>query len=340
MTHHLGAPELRAAFNTLPEIAHYTLHLPEELICDIRAIRGLQTNTPITQQQANLLTALRGSYARYGSVPAIDEYDTKSCSYMGMIQSQCPCEKAGKHFAAEWHSIRFIPAEGLPDGTDDFALCTTSMGTLQTLLRNKLFAHTDNYQKYMVSITRICATPRYCELDNSELPHRVGTFANFWVTNKTFFDSPGAAGFTHMTGLFRNDLTTRLVTAGTAPEAVFRPAYMELGVAAKDIAINRGLAGYRWPAYFLNLTELTETLTSQLKSNKVSKGFVETALADGFQNFGGTLQAIGPIPHTSLTGEQLRDIVDRTVSDSPILRLFTLAIWKKTVEAQLGMHIV
>lgn len=337
MTHHLAAQELRTVFSALPELAHYKTYTTEPLICDIRVLRPLLDTSPISEQQIALLSTLRGSYARYGSVPAIDEYDAKSCTYIGMVHSVCTCGRAEKHNAVEWHSIRFIPAAGKPDGTDDFALCVVKTGNLNTLLQSTLFSKRPGYEKHLVSITRICATPRYCLLDSTELSHRVGTAANFWLMNKAFYGTYAEQGFTYMTGLFRNDLTTRLlVDASKSPETIFTPAHTVLGLPPDAITINRGLAGYRWPAYFLNTNDLVRTLTELAQAGKVSKAFVDTAVADGFQNFGGTLQAMGPIPHTSVTGEELRSIVNAQVADGPLLRLFPLPTWQKTIEQQVA----
>ena len=172
MTHHLGALELEKAFLDLRELNHYTTSKPTLFEYDIRSIRGLHEAVPISDGHIALLTTLRSSYARYGSVPALDEYDAKSCTLIGMVKSQCLCGSGPDHQASEWHSIRFIPAEGEPYGTDDFALCTVESGNLGTLLQTTLFSNEIGYAKHIVSITRICATPRYCMLSGAELPDR------------------------------------------------------------------------------------------------------------------------------------------------------------------------
>lgn len=117
-----------------------------------------------------------------------------------------------------------------------------------------------------------------------------------------------------------------------------------------DVLIDRrkpGVYAYKYPSYFLDVTDLAKTVLQLVRKGKIrhetlqeyitENTSIHAALAQPkmatFRNFGALLTQNGRINGDTITGSQLRAILDTEVRDGPVLRLMMTPVWKKAVRS-------
>ncbi|MDZ4284941.1 MAG: hypothetical protein U1A28_03900 [Patescibacteria group bacterium] len=318
-----------------------------------------------TNESALRLTlACRSSYNRYGDCPPLDEFDTKSLVYLlnveyplyGEIREPHAMEPAGhgiEHsppLIEEWVSMRFIPGRGEPYGTSDFTEVCHVSGELASLFRDELYHGDPEFMRTIVTMSRLCGIPPFCAVEtNTRLPYKHRCMAHcFALFHKVFFRGQKRK-FKFLTGILRPEfIETTLTLCTTEGERLprFEPSSALFGDRGTLIRINRGAAAYRFPSFFLHVPGLLDCLANLLESSSITPETLRAHTGCSIEDFrrdrgstygtlrhlGKLLTAEGQLAAASITGAELRTIVDKHVPDGPQFYCMHTARWSTSIE--------
>lgn len=159
--------------------------------------------------------------------------------------------------------------------------------------------------------------------------------------------------YRYVTANVRKDLIETVFSFtknGHKVKPIFTPAYKILNISEpKKIKLDRiahSLEVYRFPTYFLNLDQLLDCFQKLIMEEKLTnttlKYYLQTKMnyqeisemksKKELRLLGELLTVQGPIYKSSLTGEELRKIIDNEVEDEPELKIIEIENWRKGIE--------
>lgn len=286
----------------------------------------------------------RKSYLRYGSMRLVDEYDKNAEVYL--------C-RAIDMSSEEWLCLRFVPGKIGGNSLQDLGQYICKNEPLSKMVAGKLFPGVKNFQNKLVAVSRVCGISPYTfNLTKSKisyLPIRMKyTAKSFALINKVFFSS---SKFTYLLGVFRKELLERLLCFDSQLSLDLLDAYKVLGCSSDEIRLNRSLLAYRFPGYFLNISQLIDLLGILIKRKDLTVSSVKTffrlynpnfkkylkdkkyvevlSMTEGLSKL---LLVRGKIIKSKITGNQLRDLVMKNVDDGPILKIMPVNNWIKQLQ--------
>ncbi len=307
----------------------------------------------------------RKSYSDvYGDIALLDSYDHKSAVYLIQISYFTPTKSGIPLPSEEWFSLRFIPAEGLPNLIEDLTFYQARYvgqnipvwSLIQSLLPGKQ-SHPRNFN----AISRFCAIRPYAAdpkkqaifednvlLHKNPLGNRFAALS-FALINKEFLSHPETSA-SYLTSQMHVHMTDKILSVpamSAERKMAFTPAYVTLGMSsASEISLDRNNPQvFSYPGYFLNLRELVGCfqylVEKELLSEKTLDHYFQpsysfaTVLKEPhmyhMRNIGRLLTIHGRIPNERLTGEELRSILNERVKDGPQLRIMKTADWNRSV---------
>jgi hypothetical protein len=290
----------------------------------------------------SLVKRARKSYLRYGSVPLIDGYDSKSLVLL--VRATYFHKFNNKNVKlTEWFCLRFTPGEGLPEITEDFLLSVSGKKNLKHHIV-KTFGL--EHLKHFVSMSRICRITPSDNTGNFTLSANRYTLASFVLANRAFLSHNHQYGpFKYISGLFRPELLKNKFSVSLNGKKYPRYSAANNSLSIKGIGkikIDRNFYIYSYPSYFLNL-DGTYLCLKKLAAKKIlTKQTLEVYLGhnclSSMANFkshshklGKFLAAKGRLQFSKISGNQLRQILNKKVKDGPSLKIMKTSLWNKDI---------
>lgn len=294
----------------------------------------------------------RTTYGRYGKRFGIfDRYEPKSVHFLTRVQH--PVDVDGQTIeTVEWHSLRFIPPDGDPPNSEDidFYVCGPDKQPLYEVMRERLGFNGHKPQDVLITQSRLCVVRPYASDHSQQLIVETANLKNshtniaFAANTAALVDYMTASGkdITQMwmTSQMWEHLLYHTVAYGNQVLAFRRAGdILSTDGTPLDIRLNRQLAYvYEVPAYFLNWPQLIQTLRQIVDSGHIKIPYLDSIpdrlslkqidddlqLRQNILRLTSVLTGVGVLPESDLTGEHLRDILNQTVSDQPILWLARL----------------
>ena len=310
----------------------------------------------------DLTMKARRAYDRYGNMPHADYYDAKSAIYLASAQYSRYCDVDDTdHQVREWLSMRFIPGDGFPQGTSDFDECSADADneSLALAVQKKLLPGADDIFSHFITMSRVCRiTALQDDTDTCTFPPRKLAHAAllFALINNVFYQSYKAAQqFSYITGLYRSEVIEKSLTTahGNSRIPVFVPATTTLGYQEHDaVKIDRRVSAFRYPSYFLDMKGIVRILATFYQTGRISlktlqncfpsddavEKVVHGVLPDlkDMGSLGHLLTAPNYVPGSYISGDELRDSINRTVEDGPRLFIMKSREWYDSVMQALG----
>src|SRR3989344_422993 len=282
----------------------------------------------------------RQNFRRYGDVPELDAYDKKSQVWLTRVKYQ-DREGAQKE---EWFSLRYISVVGTPEFSDDFKIGLATGINYSDLIIDKIYHGKKAGLKKVFTISRICAyNPDDAGGINKFNFTQLATALTLEATIKKNRWSHDKA--VYLTGMFNQHLFKHLVCFKQSR----KPTVLAWPLAYKTLNLDNNLfhnlrvgeLGHKLPNYFLDLEELVSFIDKLLKRKKISiktlkfflgKNFDSANLTRqlrlkrkkivfGLTKLGSMFVYKGKLPEAELTGEELRQMIDKEVSHAIVLTL-------------------
>ncbi len=292
----------------------------------------------------SLVIEARKSYFRYGIRAELDQYDPKSAIYLVQVLYDIDGTEV-----QEWFSCRITPGEGEPDGAGELDTYTLNGKTIDEVMRGALGENKKVFWHHILSSSRMCGIDPFTTVPQGirnriELPRRHRFTAECFAIMhaQLLLDNPELAKqYTHITSMIRSELVEKglgIAHGERTYRPLFVPAYSFLKLSGpKDIQLKREIYAYEFPAYWLDISQLL-TLLSKLISEKIlSKKDLKHYLGISYDSkfapprFGRLLTVNGPIGNSTLTGEELRKLVNTEVEDRPELKITPIRDWNKSM---------
>jgi hypothetical protein len=306
-----------------------------------------------------LVARSRTTYFRYGDRSLFDQFDRKAAIYL--IRVQYPLPRFPQSIVEEWLSVRFVPGNGIPRGVLEPEIFFYKNASIAEHLRNKFFNGRSNFWRSIVSSSRLCGIHPYRvppDLRDGRgrrntffLPrrHRYGALC-FALMHAQFFDDTSIP-FRFITEMIRNDILDRVLTLRVNGQTIpppSRPARETLGLDQRAVfSVNRSVYSYKFPLYWLNRDELIRLFRSlyarKLITNETFHHYLgvnfdritKTSDSSSLAKLGLLLTSRGRIRGSSLTGNELRKLIDAHVSDVPELKITSIDAWRRGIARML-----
>jgi hypothetical protein len=287
----------------------------------------------------------RSSYRRYGNRPPFDQYDTKSAIYL--VRTSTPTVGGGRD--EEWLSVRMVPGDAAPVGVSEPEIYRARGKSVEFWLRKKIGK---KFWSSVASSSRMCGIHPYRITRSGSVTfvnnnrHRY-TAICFALIHKQFaLDYPLTKfPYRYITAIIRPDFyRDRLVYRGNGKTAKpsFVPAYRFLGMATRDVAVDRKIYSYAFPDYWLNIEKLIHIINQfrrqHSKTSLKPLQKLEPGSLAGLANPAKSHIRIGGI---DIAAKAIRAIIDRSVPDVPELKITDASTWYRSMEAVLRTaHVV
>ncbi len=306
-----------------------------------------------------LVSEARRSYLRYGAVPLLDSYDDKAAIYMCRADYHPSVKRVGNsERRTEWLSIRFIPADGAPVSTEDLDQFQYRGKSIGQCLLEQASQDSGQFWQSVMTISRICG---FADLNQNEAV--AGSSAQnlkysavaFLLMNHYLFQHESVNRLKHVTAVFSERLFNKIVVE------VERDTGVRLSVpgieeyfkcAPGEVKLERKVMAYHFPGYFLNIHDLAKLLKRLYIDGHLTavsfQHYLENFLEHEVRNWeefayrnllyrlhglGRLLTSHGPIPGATITGEQLRALVEVEVRDGPRLQFIDAPSWRAQLAA-------
>ncbi|MDA1190711.1 MAG: ThiF family adenylyltransferase [Candidatus Poribacteria bacterium] len=303
----------------------------------------------------------RQSYRRYGDVALVDDYDDKAMVVLARATYVVAPEAPGM-LAEEWLCARFIPYDGLPEGTSDFDNCVCKEAPLASVVQSAIFGDDKKQMSRVASVSRVC----------SIRPYTISNVSSDWLDCPKLRYASSSFALINRYGLMRQAMTEETpwtyLTAQFRPEAVggsfvvraesgeffptFTPAAERLNLASpRDIRVNRDAEAYQYPTYFLDTRGLLATLARMLEEGALSEEtmrhhlgidtsfdeYAQTGLKEieRLRRLGELLTVEGDLHAAAITADELRARIDHEVGDGSSLFIMDIGHWLESVNVAL-----
>ena len=360
--------DFNARITTAAELSHIEKNLPNPVRqfrvgaanFSVYQAKSFYTHTWLSDNLKRLTVRARHSYLRYGSVPLLDEYDTKASVYVCSVSYLAENDVGPAGTITEWVSMRFIPADGVPVLTDDLAQYFFKDSSIGDWLLQTHSIGEEIFRR-VVTISRLCGfSSRGVHEYARHTPLRYTALA-FLFINFCAFSNSDTAHVDYITAVFHEQFFKKILDEiYTQSEVVLPTPRMEeyLGCTPGDVRLKRKIMTYRFPTYFLPIKELTGFLVKLLDGGQLTEATLEqfvtnfsreqlsdwgdqshVELTHNLTGLGNLFSHVGPIPASPLTGEELRVLIDKEVGDGPKLHFISAPEWRAQV-ALAVQHIV
>lgn len=305
----------------------------------------------------------RKSYYHWGDIQLLEKDDEKAVIYLIRAKFQLlSCKDADSNdLLEEWFSYRFIPGNGKKSGVKELDIFIYNNKPVMKVVQEQLFDSSKDYLNFIVNCSRLCGIIPYYKKENylqkNQLPlkHK-NTLTSFLLMNEYFIKEcrQNKIAFQYLIAIIRNDFINKVLTLainGKKFPTLWTPAYQTLNLNKNDIKINRNARSnyvYKFPAYFLNINQLIKILQKLVHEEKLSLKSIEyyldikinsnmkkdlkTTILQQSKKLGRLLTIENKIRFSSLTGKQIRKIIDANVNDGPELKITKFSDYAKNIQ--------
>ncbi len=272
----------------------------------------------------NVVLEARKSYVeRYGNVSLLDSSDEHAVVYL--VRAQYTDQA---RLVEEWLSARFVLTKQLtPEGAHKLIQSTCCGQPLLQILKQP---------EKLAVVSRICGYLKEegREEVRRELQHTSYAFA---LMVKQFCIDYAQDGNLHfIVGLFRNELVEkslqRNVNEVLLPSFYFGPKLIP-GVTRDQFSIDRSMAAYQFPGYFLETPALQKLLRQLIEEDLLERELVAGYLPDP-KDIDNIMNGVS-VSYRSFcrmgevfTSENIRRRIDENVPDGPELRVIDIQEWE------------
>lgn len=322
----------------------------DEVTITVYQAKALQETTWSSPELKQLVGRARASYQRYGAVPIYDAYDDRAAVFVAVIHY--PVIVAGLAVVhEEMVSVRFVPGYGERPTIEDFELFQVEGELLTEFLQHPPHEHRAVLER-LVSISRFCATTpqpmaiegTFLRFANTKILERRAATLAFILMNYCFFNGEGAH-FEYISGVMRRELMTSLAR-GSRVEALWLHCFPQaddfLMCGPCDIKLRRDTnTVYRYPSYFLDTRQLQEVLDEFIDTDRLSIASFKHSVGEEcvtssnhilydvfWPRAGSFLCHEGQFYQAAITGQYLRDCLNKRVSDAPHLHVGYVDFWR------------
>lgn len=346
----LTSTEIRALTNQLPKpLSVWSIG---QALFEVYRVKELFNPSWPNEVLRELLVHARGSYYIYGERPPLDEYDAKSAPYLVRVEYPISDPPSGRRWVVEeWLSDRLVPCTEAPVGGGELEYFLYQSKSMDYWLQRMCFQFKENYQDYTFASNRMCSISPYLQDEEIEksgisFPARQFYTAFCYTLMRHHFleDYLEKLGARYKTSILMSRVIEKSMSVKIEERAVqveFTPAYQFFGLSnPKLIQLDRqahGGASYQFPGYFLDTGRLVGLLRGLLKEGKLSVQTIlhylgEESVArellgteeihfEKLKNIGKLLSEAEQVFDSSLTGEELRRMIDEEVPDGPELKI-------------------
>jgi len=331
-----------------------TTYVLGETVFEVYKAKWLYTKRWTSSLFFRLVIDARTTYYRYGDLKLFDDHDNSAAIYLVRVRYPMHDE-----MVEEWFSNRFIPGAG------DFDLFLYRGEHVKSVVERKLAYLGKPVMDHLVTSSRTCGIMPYrYTAKNSEgtEPLRQKCSAlSYALLNRQFFQDCMSAGitFSFLEGVVREEFIQKSLTVysdETARAPLFTPIHETLGLeGGSSVTLNRSVWGhyvYQFPAYFLHNEQLAESLKGLVEKERLKLFTLQhylgedRSLLEGLrtgervnfnkvQGLGKFLTVQGELLGSSLSGQDLRFVLDREVGDGPELKLTPTEAWVASIDAML-----
>ncbi len=281
----------------------------------------------------------RHSYLRYGQVPLIDNYDKNAEVYLCRV-TYAPME--------EWLCVRFVPGSAASIFLEDLSGYFYKGKSISRLIKQKLFFGKNNWQRKLVSMSRLCGiSPYFFGVGKKTKPSNSLKYSGqaLALVNNHFFSKHN---FSYLSAVLRPELLKKILHPNPKASLFLPEAHKTLGCRPEEIYLNRNLFAYHFPGYFLNLFQMIRLLEKLIQEKKLTVNAVKKYVKMYAPDFNKKLKnkkyaeilkstagldklllARGRIAGAKINGNELRDLVEKNVDDGPELKIIAVDKWKK-----------
>lgn len=359
----LNAREIRSLLEELPPPIS-VWRTPGETYRVYR-VKGIHDERWLDDVLYELLLSMRGSYYIYGDRPPLDKYDGKSAIYA----AQVTYSTADGIPVEEWFNLRLVPSDGVPIGAGELDVFKYNGRLVSEIVQERLCGSGESYTEVFPGCSRMCGIdPFYLNEEEPSLrrlPSRhAHTTACYAMVSYHMLEDLRKTAARYITAVIIDrfiDSTLTVEVDGNKYPITFTPASEILGPGGSMPTLDRrgrDLYIYKYPGYHLDARKLVEFLAKIIHEGKISpltlrhyigedfsiedvgreKGMTMVAKLKDVQKL---LTVRGNITGSSLTGEELRDLIDKEVPDGPRLKITPLGELEKSVEAILRvLHVI
>ena len=303
----------------------------------------------------DLTILCRQSYSRYGDRNLFDKYDDKSAIYVARVSYFVPGVYGQMYPVEEFLSARVVPGDVLPQGAGELEIYTHDGLRMDDVIRDRFIGGRDDFWHFIFASSRMCGIhPLYLnekdERLNSPLSikHQHSAYCYSLLNYQFLVDHPEPFWF--MTGIISDNFVDNVLTInnnGRILKPHFTPAHTFLGVVkSKAPRLDRSAYAYKFPMYWLNVSQLLILLEELLKNGVLTentfKYYLRTYLdfnqitrsrtSPELARLGDLLTVFGKLEGAEITGQELRQFIDRRVADEPELKITDSATWRKGLE--------
>jgi hypothetical protein len=333
--------DIEDSIMSLPEpVAVYTI---ENTLFEIFRAKDLDKKNWSDRNLEKLVKSARLSYLRYGDRPLLDPYDSKSAIYI----TKASYQRNGKKIE-EWMSGRVTPGSGNPVGVNEPELYEFQGKKLDFWISRKLHVPYKEIWRNIYSTSRMCAISPYIVNDDNSIQPLSKTKLKYTpiffalIYRQFYIDYPERIlDGNCITGIIRDDLVQNALVIKRNNQLFlphFTPAHIFLGLRKNMILLDRQEYAYLYPKYWLNMEDLKELLGQMVESGTITrktiKFYTGSSLKSkkGLKNLGNLLAVRGQLHDATITGEELRQQIDRDVRDGVDLKITKSSVWLESLE--------
>ncbi len=302
-----------------------------------------------------LTRVCRTAFFRYGYVPEFDDHDDFASTYLVRAKYK---ENSKKH--EEWLSVRFVFSKIGDNNNEDLHVSSYKEQSITDIIVEK-FSDFKKGETTTFSISRLCGTPVFVNEDSfmsvPGIKRKKFTIVSFALAQKAFFDFCKRKNVkpTIFSVRFRKELVNKSFEIKCGDDVLkfnLKTAYETLGLSpSHKISYNREIWSYRCPSYHLDIFELLNLLKDLINKKIITQKTINfyTDIGMDLKNFnkqdfsyfslihklrklGNLLTHKGRFHDSYFSGEELRKLVDKYVSDGPTLYLLPSPWWEQEVD--------
>ena len=234
-----------------------------------------------------------------------------------------------------------VPGDGHFNGVGELELYRRGGVDVTELFRKKIGSTKGAFWKHVISDSRLCGIHPHTisklggvsyitpEKHNYSSESMALMQAQFMIDH-AHLDLP----FTHVTAIVRPEIRDRVITDRKGmliKKPTFIPAWKTLDIPPRErLTVDRNVYSYHYPRYWLDMEKLKLLLATLLHDKKISQRTIDYYCKSTADKTAKMLTARGKLVGATLTGDELRDLVDRHVPDAPELQITPIGVWRKS----------
>ena len=312
--------------------------IPQKVCFEVYRVKNSGTKFWRDPVLKELLIYARNAYHVYGRRDPLDEYDPKASIYL--VRAIYDSDD-GSQKLEEWLSSRLVSGIGQPLGAGELNMYFYEEQPMDYWVRKPLGYEDSSFWNYVICSSRMCGIDPY--IRESKGNQKIDTalkhtpVSNAILRTQFLIDNEHELPCKLVTAIIREDLRKNRISVMVRGEKIMRVytmAHEFLGIENPHaIMLDRDAFAYEFPSYWLDISQLLVLLGRLQDEGRLSEDGIRHYIGGSIPlNFNsaklGLLLAVdGKIHDSSMTGEELRVLVDKYVDEKPILRITDAREW-------------